>query len=89
MKRYHDAGRREPLDLSQVRAKHGLGALNTVTVTATDLAEMGFCEMKAVLSGLYPDERDHAALAERRREGVKVHAERHDTLRRQLGTRAP
>lgn len=76
-----------PLDLSRVRAQHGLGELHAVTVTATDLAEMGFCEMKAVLGGLYPDERHHPALAERRREGVRVHAERNAVLERQLRAR--
>lgn len=76
-----------PLDLSRVRAQHGLGALQTVTVTATDLAEMGFCEMKAVLGGLYPDERRHPALEERRLEGLRVHAERNTVLERQLRTR--
>lgn len=76
-----------PLDLARVRERHGLGALAEVTVTATDLAALGYCELRVVLEGLHPAERIDPRWEERRRFGRRVHEERAARLRRLAGAR--
>lgn len=52
-----------------------------MTVTATDLAQMGYCEMCIVLSELFPHVPVRPHVAQRRVEGLREHARRFNHLR--------
>ncbi len=73
------------LDLSTVRAHYGLTAVPHLTITASELANLGFCEALVVLSGLHPRQPPTAEVAQRRAAGQQAHATRAARLRRQFG----
>ena len=73
------------LDLSTVRARYGLTAIPHLTITASELANLGFCEALVVLSGVHPRQAPPAEVAQRRAEGQQSHATRAARLRRQFG----
>jgi len=74
----------KPIDLRKIRERHGLGGLEQVTVTATDLAEMGYCEMRVILSELHPHVQVQPHIARRRAEGQREHTNRFNRLRSAL-----
>lgn len=70
------------LDLRAVRARYGLTAIPQITVTASELANLGFCEAWVVLSGVYPDQAVPPTVAQRRAAGTQAHQQRAACLRR-------
>jgi len=73
------------LDLSVVRERYGLAAIPHLTITASELANLGFCEAYVVLSGLHPRQAPTPEVAQRRAEGQQAHAARAAWLRRRFG----
>lgn len=57
------------VDMRQPRSGAGIGGLEEITVTASDLAILEFCDMAVALSGSYPNETKHPDLTEPRTEG--------------------
>lgn len=72
------------LDLTAVRERYGLTAIPHITLTASELANLGFCEAFVVLSGLHPHHAPPPEVARRRAEGQQAHAARASWLRRRF-----